>query len=69
MRSIARLLFGPDGDRLLDELAPVSGERRMTTRAREAGEWCGTTPGADSARWVGPPRAHRRPAAPRRGRG
>jgi hypothetical protein len=69
MRSIARLLFGPDGDRLLDELASESGERRMTTRAREAAEWCGTTPGADPARWIGIPHARRRPAAPRRRRG
>jgi hypothetical protein len=69
MRSIARLLFGPDADRLLDELTPESGERRMTARAREAGEWCGTTPDADPARWLGPPHTHRRPANPRRRRG
>jgi hypothetical protein len=68
MRSIAQLLFGPDGDRLLDELTSESGERRMTTRVSEAGDWCQTTPGADALRWVGPPSAHRRPA-PRRGRG
>jgi hypothetical protein len=69
MRSIARLLFGPAGDRPLDDLAPESGERRMTTRAREAGDWCQTTPGAGSARWVATPRAHRGPVGPRRRRG
>jgi hypothetical protein len=69
MRSIARMLFGPDGDRLLDELTSESGERRMTARVSEAGDWCQSTPGTDSARWAGPLRAHRRPANPRRRRG
>lgn len=67
MRSVARLLFGPDGDRLLDMIAPdTRNERGMADRAREAGEWCQTTPGAGSpARWVTPP--DRRPRPKRRG--
>jgi hypothetical protein len=69
MRSIARLLFGPDGDRLLDLLEPESGERRMTARVREAGEWCQTTPGAGPAHRTAPPRAGRLAADPRRRRG
>jgi hypothetical protein len=68
MRGIARRLFGPDGDKLLDLLGPESGEGRMAARVGEAGEWCQSTPGADSARWASTPRAHRRPAAPRPGR-
>jgi len=62
MRGIARRLFGPDGDRLLDLLGPESGERRMAARVGEAGDWCQTTPGADSPRWAGPPRVRRWPA-------
>lgn len=50
MKSIAQLLLGPDGDRLLDLLTPDGNERRMTARVREAGEWCQSTPGADSLR-------------------
>lgn len=48
MIDVARLLFGPEGDRLLDPLAPADEERRMADRVREAGEWCQSTPGADS---------------------
>jgi hypothetical protein len=65
MRGIARRLFGPDGDRLLDLLGPEGGERRMAARVGEAGDWCQTTPSADSARWVATPRARRRAADPR----
>ena len=50
MTGIARLLFGPEGDGLLDPLAPDSGERRMAARVREAGEWCQSAPGAGSLR-------------------
>jgi len=50
MRSVARLLFGPEGDRLLDLLAPTSEERRMAAQVRAAGEWCKSTPGAGSLR-------------------
>jgi len=50
MRSVARLLFGPEGDRLLDLLGPTSEERRMAAQVREAGEWCKSTPGAGSLR-------------------
>jgi hypothetical protein len=46
MRSIARLLFGPEGDRIADLLAPGEhDERGMADRVRQAGEWCQTTPG------------------------
>ena len=65
MRGIARRLFGPDGDKLLDLLGPESGERRMAARVGEAGDWCQSTPGAGSARWAATPRAHRRAADPR----
>jgi hypothetical protein len=69
MRSFARLLFGPDGDKLLDLLEPESGERRMTARVREAGEWCQTTPGAGSDHRAAPLRARHWAADPRRRRG
>jgi hypothetical protein len=65
MRSIARLLFGPDEARLLDVLGPESGERRMAARVEEAGEWCQSTPGAGSARWAAMARPRRWPADPR----
>jgi hypothetical protein len=65
MRGIARRLFGPDGDRLLDLIGPDSGERRMAARVGEAGDWCQTTPSADSARRGGPPRARRWTVDPR----
>jgi len=73
MRSIARLLFGPEGDRIADLLAPGEhdehgmDEHGMAERVRQAGEWCQTTPGRS--------RTHRRPLrsqptlGPRRGRG
>ena len=68
MRSIARLLFGPDEDRLPDLFAPGDhDEHGMAARAREAREWCQTTPG-----WSGPrsrPRPSQPTFGPRRGRG
>ena len=46
MRSIARLLFGPEGDRIADLFAPGEhDEHGMADRVRQAGEWCQTTPG------------------------
>jgi hypothetical protein len=60
MRNIARLLFGPDGDRLLDLVTQDGrGEDRLAARTREAGEWCQTTPGAGSLH-ARPPVRHRR---------
>jgi hypothetical protein len=68
MRSITRLLFGPEGDRIADLFAPGEhDEHGMAERVRQAGEWCQTTPGRS--------RIHRRPGhsqptlGPRRGRG
>ena len=68
MRSIARLLLGPDGDRIADLFAPGEhDEHGMAERVRQAGEWCQTTPGRF--------RIHRRPLhsqptlGPRRRRG
>ncbi len=54
MRSIARLLFGPEGDRIADLFAPGEhDEHGMAARVREAGEWCQTTPGASrSQSWI-----------------
>jgi hypothetical protein len=50
MRGIARLLFGDDGDRLLDLFDGSDGEGfGAAERARRAGEWCGSTPGRGSA--------------------
>lgn len=50
MRKVARLLFGPGGDRLLDLVTPdTRAENELASRVREAGEWCQTTPGAGSA--------------------
>ena len=46
MRSIARLLFGPEGDRIADLFAlGEHDEHGMAERVRQAGEWCQTTPG------------------------
>ena len=54
MRSITRLLFGPEGDKIADLFAPGEhGEYGMAERVRQAGEWCQTTPGRS--------RVHRRP--------
>jgi len=50
MRGIAKLLFGGDGDR--DGLRGLLGDDdwwRAADQARRAGEWCGSTPGRDSA--------------------
>ena len=51
MRSIARLLFGPEGDRIADLFAPGEhDEHGMADRVRQAGEWCQTTPGSSRIR-------------------
>ena len=63
MRGIAKLLFGgdggaaDDGGRLRGLLAGDEDWYRLADEARQAGEWCGTTPGAGAVR-----------GAPRRGR-
>lgn len=47
MRDIARLLFGPEADRLLTLFEPdPRDESGLAARVRQAGEWCQTTPGA-----------------------
>jgi hypothetical protein len=68
MRSITRLLFGPDGDRIADLFAPGEhDEHSMAERVRQSGEWCQTTPGRSRIRRR-PPRSQ--PAfGPRRWRG
>jgi hypothetical protein len=65
MRDIARLLFGDDGGRLLDLFGGGDEDGfGMAERARSAGEWCGSTPGrdsaADAARGVARPHGMRR---------
>jgi hypothetical protein len=67
MRSIARLLFGPEGDRIADLFAPGDHEREMADRVRQAGEWCQTTPGRSRPR--NRPRPSQPAFAPRRRRG
>jgi hypothetical protein len=68
MRNIARLLFGPDGDRLLDLVTQDGrGEDGLAARTRAAGEWCQTTPGAGSLH-ARPPVRHRRRNYTTRGR-
>lgn len=54
MRSIARLLFGPEGDEIADLFAPgEDDEHGMAARVRESGEWCQTTPGASRPQsWI-----------------
>jgi hypothetical protein len=68
MRSIARLLFGPEGDRIADLFAPGEhDEHGMAARVRESGEWCQTTPGRFRAQ--SRPRPSRPAFGPRLGRG
>jgi hypothetical protein len=68
MRSIARLLFGPEGDRLIDLVAPGEhDEHGMAARVRQAGEWCQTTPGR--SRTPSRPRPSQPAFGPRRERG
>jgi hypothetical protein len=53
MRDIARLLFGDDAGELLGLFGAGDGdESRMADRVRQAREWCGSTPGQDSAAGV-----------------
>ncbi|MGH3245427.1 MAG: hypothetical protein ACRDOI_04325 [Trebonia sp.] len=60
MRDIAKLLLGGDADGLLGLFGGDNGDGfGMADRARRAGEWCGSTPGRDSA--AGAPRAATRP--------
>jgi hypothetical protein len=70
MRGIAKLLFGGDGRRDGDRggLRGLLGDDdwwRAADQVRRAGEWCGSTPGRDSAPGPvrGPYRA--RPVGPR----
>jgi len=50
MRDIARLLFGDDAGELLGLFGGGDGDAAgMADRVRRAGEWCGSTPGHDSA--------------------
>lgn len=47
MRDIARLLFGPEADRLPELFEPdPRDEGGLAARVREAGQWCQTTPSA-----------------------
>jgi hypothetical protein len=45
MRGIAKLLFAGDEERLTGLLGGDDDWFRLAGQAREAGEWCGTTPG------------------------
>jgi hypothetical protein len=50
MRGIAKLLFGDDAGRLLDLLGGSDADGfGLADQARRSGEWCGSTPGRDSA--------------------
>jgi hypothetical protein len=68
MGDIAKLLFGRDADRLLDLFTGDNGDLTgdnadgfgMADRARRAGEWCGSTPGAGSAAGAARPHGTRR---------
>ncbi len=70
MRTIASLLFGRDAEGLIDLIAGESGgEREAADRARRSGEWCGSTPGRESAdRSAAWPRGDRRGIVIRNGR-
>lgn len=68
MRGIAKLLFGGDGGGAADDHGRLRGLLtgdgdwyRLADEARQAGEWCGTTPGGAAPADV-------RPGAPRRRR-
>ncbi len=66
MRGIAKLLFGGDADRLRDLLGDDDWQR-AADQVRQAGDWCGSTPGhdpgagADGARRARPVTRHVRP--------
>jgi hypothetical protein len=51
MRDIAKLLFGEDAGKVLDLFSGGSDGDGfgLAEQARRSGEWCGTTPGRDSA--------------------
>lgn len=64
MRGIAKLLFGEDPDGLLGLFDGDDADGfGMADRARRSGEWCGSTPGRDSAFGAahGAARPHGRP--------
>lgn len=62
MRTIASLLFGRDAEGLIDLIAGEGRtEREAADRARRSGQWCGSTPGRESAdRSTAWPRGDRR---------
>jgi hypothetical protein len=61
MRGIAKLLFGDDADRLLDLLGGSDADGfGLADQARRSGEWCGSTPGRDSAADAARPHGMRR---------
>ena len=71
MRDIMRLLFGREEGILSGVLGGDEADGfGMADRARRAGEWCGTTPGSDSAAGrpggAGTARGGSRPVADRR---
>jgi hypothetical protein len=70
MRTIASLLFGRDAADLVDLIAgEAGGEREAADRARRSGQWCGSTPGRESADGSGAwPRGDRRGIISRNGR-
>jgi len=49
MRDIAKLLFGEDAGKVLDLFSGDGDGFGLVERSRRSGEWCGTTPGRDSA--------------------
>jgi hypothetical protein len=60
MRGIAKLLFGDDGDRVLDLFAGDDADGfGLAEQARRSGEWCGSVPGGDAGARGGTARPHR----------
>ncbi len=53
MQGIAKLLFGENAARALEELGGDDGWG-LADRVRRAGEWCGSTPGRGTAADNGP---------------
>jgi hypothetical protein len=48
MRGIARLLFGDDAGKALDQFNGDDDGFRLAEQTRRSGEWCGSTPGRDA---------------------